>query len=169
MTKSRQGIDIYRCLPGRHNRRYQQPLDDYIDSLVLERLTGAAAGTLIDGDTAARLSDLTARRECARFETGDRLSRTATESAHYSEDRPTSIGRGNIGALDTEILSTVRRDPVTALLHTGVAVERWWRRIGPQWRTAIIDSLMRVTILPLDYHRQTRELDVERIAVDWRR
>lgn len=146
----RRGVS-YSCRPSSHVARRGEPLDAYVEMLVLERLMqyrgelqarmSADAGVDVDGLNAKRVG-LQARL--------DELAAMFAEGAIDASQlrRGTTDLRAQLAGIDQVLAEAARTSPVADLLAAGDAVVDRWAALTPDLKGKIIGELMTVTVLP---------------------
>lgn len=161
------GTKTYRCAGSTgHVCRRADPVDDYIEQIVIDRLSRPdAAGLLIDQD----LPDLeTLRREAIIIRS--RLDTLATGFADgdltASQLRTaTNRLRGKLAEVEARMAAAGRVDVLGPLVHAR-DVAAAWKALSTARKRAVIDVLMTVQIRPPG--RGIREFRPETVAVEWR-
>jgi DNA invertase Pin-like site-specific DNA recombinase len=185
------GSGVYRCgvcgegtmrvsFPGRNQgRKYAcaahscvmrsgDPLDDYVENSVLERLSRKDAKLLVakpGTDDVGVLQD-------KRAEWVAKLDRLVDLIEDETLDGPKARQRAarykeEIAAIDAELAAAVRTSPTAALLATGKELRERWEKLSPSIRSQIIDEIAVVTVLP--GRRGERGFNPDYIDIRWKK
>lgn len=160
----------YRCKAGAHLARVAEPVDEFVTSVVLGRLSQPDARLLLSSDpgvdTAAVVSEAAALRvrldELASLFAGGEV--TARQLAEGS-----AKVRQRLADVEVQLATAVAASPLEGLADAeDVAVA--WRAISVSRRKAVIDVLMTVTLLPAPRGRRPGGgyFDPTSIRIEWR-
>lgn len=155
----------YRCRDGAHVNRARGPVDDYVEAVLLERLSrpdlaGLLAATGVD--TAPYLAEIEKQKRRLRRAEADyrgevidgplyKITRDEASSAlRAAEDALANLTSGSAAAAVTGA-----PDPVAA-----------YRASDLMTRRAVIDFFMTVKLRP--GHRYSRTFDPETVQIEWR-
>jgi site-specific DNA recombinase len=138
----------YAC-PQRHVRRQAEALDAYISAIVVEWLSQADIGKLIEpaGVDVVRLHS---QRTALRI----RMDELAALFAEGSITAP-QLKRGTaqlvnaLASLESELAASTQGNPVAALIdgsHSRAKLEKRWAATTPDIRGKVIDQLLTVTV-----------------------
>jgi hypothetical protein len=157
----------YTCSAGSCVMRSADPLDDYVENAVLERLSRPNAklliakpgtddvGTLQD-ERAGWVAKLDRLVDLLEDETLDG-PKARQRAARYKEE---------IAAIDAKLAAAVRTSPTAALLATGKELRERWEKLSPSIRSQIIDEIAVVTVRP--GRRGERGFNSDYITVEWK-
>lgn len=175
------GRSRYRCsaMAG-HCYREADPIDDYVEDVVMERLSQPdfieqfrPAPEVGVGDLAQlrREADAIQARKVNIAEAfGDgAMTRAQFEAANVRADV-------QLAALEAQMPSTNTADAAIAKLVTGLDVLRGWKALSLEARRGVVDALMKVEILPPKTRRLKpylweygiRRVNPETVAITWR-
>jgi DNA invertase Pin-like site-specific DNA recombinase len=162
----RHGEPGYRCAAGRHIHRRAAAVDDYVTSIVLERLARADASDLLGTRERADVAALST--EAAALRT--RLEVLATEFADgtlTSAQLRTATGRlrAKLAEVEQQIADAGQTSALTPLM-TAPDVRAVWEELPLGQQRAVIDTLMTVTL-----HRSgrgARQFDPGTVKVEWK-
>lgn len=158
----------YAC-PGRHVRRQGEALDAYISAIVVEKLSLADVGKLLEpvGVDAARLH---AQRTALRIRMDD-LAALFAEGAITAPQlkRGTAQLSNALDGLETELAAATQGNPVAALVdgsQSRANLEKRWATTTPDIRGKIIDQLLTVTVNRSP--RGLRRFDPQYVDIAWK-
>ena len=166
------GAAAYRCISGGHIARRSEPLDRYVERLVIGRLTRKDAAHLLARgrdntvDLKAADADLTAARETLQT-LAELLGDGEMTKAEYQAAAVKARERKR-RAEEVLALASVT-NPLVGLV--GAAdLRAAWEGIDLSRQRAVIDALLEVWILPARRGRLPKgvEMDVERIDIRWK-
>lgn len=165
-------VAAYRCSSGAHVTRRAQPLDDYVQAIVVARLGRKDAVHLLSQrkddpvDLAAADAEVTAARERLQ-----ELAELFGDGEMSKDEYRAAAGKARERKRKAEELLSLASvtNPLVGLIGAAdVAAE--WEGIDLSRQRAVIDALMEVWILPARLGRMPKgvEMDVERIDIRWR-
>ena len=156
----------YACAAHSHVLRSGEPLDSYIESIVLARLSRSDAHLLLD-DKRADLPALQTERigvQARLDELADQFAEGAIDGSQLR--RGTSTLRSKLAVIDSQLADAARTDPVAGLIADRRHITEKWAACTPTVQGQIIDSLMVVTVLPCP--KGQRVFDPDYIRVEWK-
>lgn len=156
----------YVCAAHSHVLRSGEPLDDYIERVVLARLSRADANLLLD-DKRVDLPALQAERiglQARLDELADQFAEGAIDGSQLRKG--TSTLRGKLAVVDSQLADAARTDPVAGLIADRGRVAEKWAACTPTVQGQIIDSLMTVRVLPCP--KGKRAFDPDYIDIVWK-
>lgn len=156
----------YVCADHSHVLRSGEPLDAYIESIVVGRLSRADAHLLLD-DKRVDLPALQAERigvQARLDELADQFAEGAIDGSQLR--RGTGTLRSKLAVIDSQLADAARTDPVAGLIADKDRVAEKWAACTPSVQGQIIDSLMVVTVLPCPKGRRT--FDASYIDIVWK-
>jgi site-specific DNA recombinase len=168
----------YLCRPSSHVARVGEPLDAFINNLVVERLSNPKPedeGRLVpeDEDDGVDVVIVKARKKALR----ERLNGLARQCARGDIDEEqlasaTAELKPELDALDAAekaaLAEEVSTDPVDEILKDGPeGVAANWEKASPNARGKVINRLMTVTVNPAK--RGSRMFDDQYIDIDWKK
>lgn len=163
------GQKTYACRKVNHLTRVADLVDEYVDEHVIERLSAPDARRVILG-AEADVTALHAQREGLRT----RLDALSAMFAEGSIDGPqlkrgTSDLHTKLTAIDAE-LAAVRSSSAAASILAEDDVRAAYESATPEVRGKVIDTLMRVTILPATRGRKPggSYFDPTKIQIEWK-
>ena len=175
-TPSHTRHHVYRCTPATRNRAYPgghvarqaAPVDDFIEKLVIGRLSRADAADLIavpEGgpDVAALREEATAIRRNLEELAADRAVNLITRAQMLA-----ATGRANIrlGEIGTELEGAARENVLTPLVAAGNAASVW-EDLDLSRKRAVIRTLMTITLCSPGRGAR-RAFDPDTVKVTWR-
>jgi hypothetical protein len=154
----------YVCRDHAHVLRAGQPLDDFVNEVVVRRLSQPDAHLLLE-DRDINVDALQTERTGLQA----RLDELADAFAEGDIDasqlrRGTSKLRVKLAGVDSQLADVARNDPVAGLIAERELVQQRWDESSPAIRGQVIDALITVTVLPLPTAWRTDRLTPERIA-----
>lgn len=161
----------YNCRVSKHVVRKAEPLDDYVQILILDRVSQADAADLLavreePVDVRGAQKDMREARQML-----DELAQELGSGAmDLQEWRVASAAARARKARAEEILSrAVEANPVAGLVGAD-DVEAEWKRLDLSRQRAVIDYLMTVTVHPARRGRLPGGVyfDTESIQIDWK-
>lgn len=169
--KSRGGGRDYRCAENLHLSQRQGPLDEYIDALVVARLSlpdaAAALHTPSDDPDVALLQrdrdGLQARKDelAGMFAAGTIDGSQLRRGSEELQQR--------INVLDGQLAAARETSPVADLVLAEDVAERW-THLSADTRSKVIDALMVVTVMPIGPGAKRADAHVaDRVKVEWKR
>jgi site-specific DNA recombinase len=162
------GKRSYVCRKTAHILRQGAPLDEYVDMVVIERLSRPGVRlSMEDGndiDVVAVEAERTALQESLDGMGVLLLRKVMTEAA---VERAAVEAKKMMAVLDVQLAAAARVSPVAKIVKDGPAnVARNWGRATPDERGKVIDELMTVSVLKSP--RGTRGFHKEYIGIEWK-
>lgn len=158
------GARSYRC-PQHHVRRQLAALDEYVDAIVIGRLTAPDAQLVLDEPE----RDLPAM-QTARDGLQDRLNELSSMFAGGLIEgsqlkRGTAELREKIAVLDAELAAARMVSPLADLVLTGDQLGKRWAELSPDLRGKVINSLLTVTVQKSP--KGLRRFDPSYVDIGW--
>lgn len=157
----------YRCGASNHLTQAAAPLDDFIERIIVKRLSRSDAAELIPqeaedlGPVYAERDKLTGRLEelGAEFAAGD--------IDMVSMKRSTKDIRGNLAKLDERIAAAAARSPLAGLVGAP-DVRAEWEKLDLSRQRTVMSALMTVVIKPARYKGRPPQVpfDTSRVRID---
>ena len=179
VSNSSHGSPTYRCrsrhwTPGGtgHVSRKAEAVDDYVEAILVERLSRPDAAVLLRPPPAHIDTDAL---HAEGVELSQRLDQLA--DAHADGDVTLSqLTRGSermrvrLAEVQHVLADAVRGDPLAGLVGPDVDVLAAWRRLDLGRRRAVLDTVMVVTVLPWTGRRGPggSRFDPDGVAIEWR-
>ncbi|PBC54902.1 recombinase [Rhodococcus sp. ACPA1] len=161
----------YRCSAKPHLSQRKEPLDDYIDRVVVARLSREDAALVLDRGKGVDVVALQAERDGLQ----SRKNQLATLFTGGAIDgMQLKAGSADLQAkideLDGKLASARQSSPLADLVLAGDELQAVWERLSADVRGKVIAHLMSVTILPVGSGQRPKGggLDVGRVAIEWR-
>lgn len=156
----------YECIEHQHVTRRGEPLDEYISTLVVRRLS-AADGVVLDDTDKTNVSELHTQRTGLQARL-DELAGLFAEGAIDGSQlrRGTSELRAKLAGIDGQLAELAKRSPVAELLTAGGDLALRWDALSADLRGKVINELMTVTALPAPRGRNV--FDPAYIDVAWK-
>jgi site-specific DNA recombinase len=168
----------YLCKPSSHVARVGEPLDAFIEDLVVERLSNPKPGDegrlAVDGeDDGIDVVMVKAQRKALR----ERLNaQTRMHANGIIDDEQLASGTAELmpqldalqAVLNAQLAQEVSTDPVDEILRDGPeGVAENWAKASPNARGKVIDRLMTVTVNTAK--RGSRVFDDQFIDIEWKK
>lgn len=144
----------YVCRASGHLGRVAGPLDDFVTELVIARLSRADAIELLHANDEQAASDLYAEQLAIR----EQLDELATLYAQKAIDgrqmaKASGLLSAQLAAVDERIANLSRGSTLEGLVGVDDVRERW-EALDLDRRSAVVSTLMTVTILPVPAHER---------------
>jgi site-specific DNA recombinase len=163
---TRHGKRVYVCRANKCISRKADPVDEYVEAVVVARLSRPDAADLLIADDRDNMRELQGRAAGIR----ERLDDLATgleegvltlQAVRKSSDRL----RAELSAVEAEMAAAVHADALGPLV-AAQDVAGAWTGLDVAQRRQVIDALMTVTLLKPETGR--RDFDLESVQIDWR-
>jgi site-specific DNA recombinase len=163
---TRHGKRVYVCRANKCISRKADPVDQYVEAVVVERLSRPDAADLLSADDRDNVRELQGRAAGIR----ERLDDLATgleegvltlPAVRKSSERL----RTELAAVEAEMAAAVHTDALGPLVAAQDVAEVW-SRLDVQQRRQVVDALMTVTLLKPENGR--RDFDPETVKIEWR-
>jgi site-specific DNA recombinase len=160
----------YVCKTHQHVVRRGEPVDEYVERLVLGYLsepeTRQRLAVMLHGGERVDVDGLHTRRAAL----GARLDELAAMFASGEIDasqlrRGTNDLRLQLAGVDQVLAELSRRSPVTDLLAAGDKLREYWDRLTPDMKGKVVQEICTVTVQPA---RRGTRFDYNLIDIDWR-
>lgn len=161
----------YVCSRTKHLGRDVEHLDDYVDRLVLGRLSQPDAAIVLGAPVDVDLGALQAKREGLRARLDDLSAMFADGEIDGPQlKRGTAELQKNMAMIDAELATARASSAVANLVLAGDDLQATWEGTSPDVRGKIIDSLMTVTVLPAVRGRKPggTYFDPSSVQIDWK-
>lgn len=164
----------YTCVPSKHLGRLTAGVDEYVQSLVVERLSRPDLADLLSPDQQDDAADLAVEIASLRGQL-DELARLFAQRAITASQLATASTslQDQLGAAEQRLAGSVRDARFDGLI--GAAdVDAAWEALGLDRQRHVIDALMTVTILPSPKGRRPgwspgrRYFDPATVRIDWK-
>lgn len=157
----------YECKTAQHVTRSGEPLDEYVELLVLGRLAqadGIVLNTVAEGD----VTDLHSRRNGLQARLDELAGMFAEGAVDGSQlRRGTSELRTQLAGLDRQLAELSRTSPAAELLTAGEQLAERWAELTPDMKGKIVTELMTVTVLSAKKGPQGG-FDPDCVRIEWR-
>lgn len=168
---ARRHYRTYRCKTNpSHLARQAEPIEEYVEAVMVERLSRPDALSVFAPTVEAVTRDLGAEADTLRRRLNDLAEDYADGAVTRQQFRTANDRvRSRLGELETEMATAGAADLVAPLVTSGDVAAAWADLTTPRKRN-VIDALAVVTMLPLGRgrHRFTPESFAETIEIDWR-
>lgn len=165
--RTQHGSRTYRCALLRgHMSRAAEPVDSYVDALVVARLLRPDAVTLIRTASPVdvqALRDEAASQRCRLRELTDLFTAGSITAAQLARGSGTT--RSRLASLEQEMSDAVQLDSVGPII-TAPDVQVAWTGADLDIRRSVIDALMIITLAKLGQGR--RGFDPATVTIEWR-
>ena len=160
----------YECKTHQHVVRRGEPLDEYVEHLVLGYLsepeTRQRLAAMLHGGERVDVDGLHTRRAAL----GARLDELAGMFAAGEIDasqlrRGTNDLRVQLAGVDQVLAELSRRSPVADLLAAGDKLREYWDRLTPDMKGKVLQEICTVTVQPA---RRGTRFDYNLIDIDWK-
>jgi hypothetical protein len=163
---TRHGKRVYVCRAGKCISRKAEPVDEFVEAVVVERLSRPDAANLLTESGSDELRGLRAKATGIR----DRLDDLATGLEEGILTLPAvrkSSARLNaeLAAVEAATAAAVRADALGPLVAAHDVAEVW-AGLDIAQRRQVVDALMTVTLLKPETGR--RDFDPESVRIEWR-
>ncbi|SHZ35994.1 recombinase [Mycobacteroides abscessus subsp. bolletii] len=159
---------VYQCKAYQHVTRRGEPLDQYVEMLVLERLRTADVRVLLPaGGETVDVGELHAKRAALQARL-DELAALFAEGAIDGSQlrRGTNELRTQLSGVDAALAELSRRSPVAELVSDRAKLDERWAALSPDLQGKVVDELMQVTVLPAP--KGSKGFRPEYVQIDWR-
>lgn len=160
----------YACRDHAHLLRAGEPLDAFVTSVVLGRLSQPDAHLLLE-DKRIDLPALQTERNGVQARM-DQLADMFAEGAIDASGlrRGTTTLRTKLAAIDSQLAEAVRTDPIAGLIADRQRVQERWDECSPALRGQIVDALVTVTVLPIpNKDRGPQGFNPDYVRIEWKR
>lgn len=156
----------YECKAAQHVTRRGEPLDAYVEALVLGRLA-EHSGVIVGDDRKVDVAALHSQRAALQARLDELASLFAEGVIDGSQlRRGTGELRQQLVEIDSQLAELTRRSPMAGLLNAGDRLAERWAELSPDLKGKVIGELMTVTVLPAPRGRQG--FSPEHIGIEWR-
>lgn len=157
----------YVCRDHAHVLRAGEPVDAYVEALVLEYLSRPDAKLVLDDGRDVDVAELQTQRAGLQA----RLDELASLFAHGAIDgsqlrRGTTELRSRLTVLDSQLAELSRTNPVADLLGAGDRLTEKWAALSKDLQGKVIGEMMDVVVLPAP--RGRRAFDPDYVRIDWK-
>lgn len=157
----------YVCRDHAHVLRAGEPVDAYVEALVLAYLSRPDARLVLDDGRNLNVAELHTQRAAVQARLDELASLFADGAIDGSQLRRGSTElRSRIAVLDSQLAKLTRTNPVADLLGAGDRLAEKWAALSKDLQGKVVNELMTVTILPAP--RGRRAFDPEYIRIDWK-
>ncbi|WP_237080269.1 recombinase family protein [Mycobacteroides abscessus] len=157
----------YVCRDHAHVLRAGEPVDAYVEALVLEYLARPDAKLVLDDGRDVDVAELQAQRAGLQARLDELASLFADGAIDGSQlRRGTTELRSRLAVLDSQLADLARVNPVADLLGAGDRLSEKWAALSKDLQGKVVNELMTVTILPAP--RGRRAFDPDYIRIDWK-
>lgn len=163
----RRGVRNYRCKASTgHLGRMAEPVEDYVESLMVARLSQRDAVELLVDQDKPDLEQLRSEAVTLRSRLDGAASEYADGSITAGQLRTiTGRVRARLAAVEAEMADAGKVD-VLGPIVTAADVAAVWDGLSTERKRAVLDLLATITLLPPG--RGTRTFRPESVRIDWR-
>ncbi|WP_236739914.1 recombinase family protein [Mycobacteroides abscessus] len=157
----------YVCRDHAHVLRAGEPVDAYVEALVLEYLSRPDAKLVLEDGRDVDIAELQGQRaglDARLVELAGLFAEGAIDGPQLK--RGTTELRSRLAVLDAQLADLARINPVADLLGAGDRLAEKWAALSPDMQGKVVSELMSVTILPAP--RGRRAFDPDYIQIDWK-
>jgi site-specific DNA recombinase len=157
---------VYRCRSGKHLARAAEPVDELVTRVVLGRLARPDAAGLLDDTGTPDAAGIHLDRAALMVRLDDAAGMFAAGDITAAQLRAaTKALRAQVAEIETAMAATSRGN-VLAELVAAKDVEALWDRLPLARRRAVVDTLVKVTLLSSG--RRGNRFDPELVRIEWR-
>ncbi|WP_235659895.1 recombinase family protein [Mycobacteroides abscessus] len=157
----------YVCRDHAHVLRAGEPVDAYVEALVLEYLARPDAKLVLDDGRNVDVAELQNQRAGVQARLDELASLFADGAIDGSQlRRGTTELRSRLAVVDSQLAELARINPVADLLGAGDRLAEKWAALSKDLQGKVVSELMTVTILPAP--RGRRAFDPDYIQIDWK-
>lgn len=157
----------YVCRDHAHVLRAGEPVDAYVEALVLEYLSRPDAKLVLEDGRDVDIAELQGQRaglDARLVELAGLFAEGAIDGPQLK--RGTTELRSRLAVLDAQLADLARINPVADLLGAGDRLAEKWTALSKDMQGKVVSELMIVTILPAP--RGRRAFDPDYIRIDWK-
>ncbi|WP_009477393.1 recombinase family protein [Rhodococcus sp. JVH1] len=161
----------YRCAAKPHLSQRKEPLDDFIDQVVVARLSRADAELILDHGHGVDVVALQMERDGLQARKKELVTLFASGDIDGVQLKAGSAHlQAKIDRLDAQLSSARQSSPLADLVLSGDDLRAVWEGLSADVRGKVIGQLMSVTILPVGSGQRPKGggLDMERVKIDWK-
>ena len=160
----------YECKAHQHVVRRGDPLDEYVEHVVLGYLsepeTRQRLAVMLNGGERVDVDGLHTRRAALGARLDDLAGMFAAGEIDGSQlRRGTNDLRVQLAGVDQVLAELSRRSPVADLLAAGDKLREYWNRLTPDMKGKVVQEICTVTVQPA---RRGTRFDYNLIDIDWR-
>lgn len=157
----------YVCRDHAHVLRAGEPVDAYVEALVLEYLSRPDTKLTLDDGRDIDVAELQAQRAGVQARLYELASLFADGAIDGSQlRRGTNELRSRLTVVDSQLGELARTNPVADLLGAGDRLAEKWAALSPDMQGKIVSELMSVVVQPAP--RGRRAFDPDYIRIDWK-
>jgi site-specific DNA recombinase len=161
----------YECKTHQHVVRRGEPLDEYVEHLVLGYLsepeTRRRLAVMLHGGEQVDVDSLHTRRAALGARLDDLAAMFASGEIDASQlRRGTNDLRVQLAGVDQVLAELSRRSPVADLLAAGNKLRQYWDRLSMDMKGKVLQEICTVTVQPA--RRGARVFDYGLIDIDWK-
>ncbi|MBY6679934.1 recombinase family protein [Rhodococcus sp. BP-316] len=168
---ARRHYRTYRCSGMEHLARKAEPVEEYVEAVIVERLSRPDALALFAPEVEAETRDLGTEADTLRRRLDDLAVDYADGALTRTQFRTANERvRARLAEIETTMAAAGAGDLVAPLVSSG-DVAAAWAEMTDARRRAVIDALAVVTLRPLGRgrHTFTPEAFAATIEIEWRR
>ncbi|WP_415639073.1 recombinase family protein [Prescottella defluvii] len=161
----------YSCSASPHLSQRKDALDEFVDALVIERLSREDAKVVLESGDGPDLAALQVERDGLQARKDELAGLFAAGTIDGSQlSRGSAELQQRLGRIDAQLAAARETSPVANLALSGERVGEVWAGLSPDLKGKVIDHLMTVTVLPVGSGQRAPGggLLVERVQVDWK-
>ncbi|QRI74709.1 MULTISPECIES: recombinase family protein [Rhodococcus] len=161
---ARRHYRIYRCRDHHHLQRMAEPVDEYVEALMVARLSRPDALAVFAPRVEEDTRDLSAEADVLRR----RLEDLAADYMHMTREQfriANESVRSRLAEVEAEIAAAGAADVIAPLVTSG-DVAAAWSELSTARKRSVIDTLVTVTLYSPG--RGRRAFDPETVGIDWK-
>jgi len=161
----------YRCAAKPHLSQRKEPLDDFIDQVVVARLSREDAALILERGNGVDPVALQTERDGLQARKKELAMLFTSGAVDGLQLKAGSADlQAKVDALDEKLAAARRSSPLTDLILAGDGLQVVWDGLSADVRGKVIGELMSVTILPVGSGQRPKGggLDVERVKIEWK-
>ncbi|MCP3422738.1 recombinase family protein [Nocardioides pinisoli] len=163
---TRHGRRVYVCRANKCISRKAEPVDEFVEAVVVERLSRPDAADLLRSSDTDELRGLQSRASGIRERLDDLATGLEEGILTLAAVRKSSARlKAELEATEAEIAAAVHTDALGPLVAAQDVVEAW-SGLDIAQRRQVVDALMTVTLLKPESGR--RDFDPETVRIGWR-
>ncbi|MFI7004267.1 recombinase family protein [Nocardia sp. NPDC050175] len=169
--RGKESLPAYRCSRSSHLSRLVEPVDEYVESVVLERLSRPDAKIVLGSDMQVNVEALKKREAAVEARLDDLMTMfNADEITGPQFKSGTAEKRQELADVRAEIARAREQSVLANLILAGDDMKAAWNACSPDVRGKIVDALMTVTILPASRGRKIggKYFDHRFIRIVWK-
>ncbi|MFV9456233.1 recombinase family protein [Rhodococcus sp. NM-2] len=162
----------YRCAASPHLSQRKEPLDEFIDQVVVARLSREdAAALILDRGKGVDVVALQTERDGLQARKKELATLFASGAIDGIQLKAGSADlQAKIDGIDGKLSAARQSSPLADLVLAGDDLRAVWGGLSPDVRGKVISQLMSVVVLPIGSGQRPKGggLDVGRVQIEWK-